>query len=202
MGYLEWEYGCTINNLSVNGKIDIQSKYAGGIIGGIKDGTIMRCNNLATVEGGNPMHGGICGRADKSTITKCKNLASVEGGNPRHGGICGYVEESTIAECTNSGSVTGSPNSGQINADVGGIVGYIGNSSVQKCKNTASITANEGWNVGGIVGTAAGNSAIELCYNKGEVTQLRKWYYSRCRWDFRPYCWLWRGDCTKLLQFR
>jgi len=60
MDYLEWEFGCTINNVTVNGKIDYSSRFIGGVIGKLKDGTVSNCtNNSQITDTTYNAHGGI-----------------------------------------------------------------------------------------------------------------------------------------------
>ena len=52
--------GCTINNVIVNGTIDIPCKFIGGVIGKLKDGTVSNCtNNSQITDTTGNAHGGI-----------------------------------------------------------------------------------------------------------------------------------------------
>lgn len=193
--------GGTINNLIVEGTIDNRTTaYVGGITGGINNGTINNCNNMARIYGKTPI-GGITGFADeKSKINNCINTGTIKcyqvlnvswlignGDLGIAGGIVGQLHNnSKIEGCKNNGEVTA--DTGTIlpkGVAIGGIAGWAYNSNIEKCNNkslihfnnTSNITRDEAA-IGGIVGGLI-KSNINQCYNTGTVTSKYNTNYGR-----------------------
>ena len=167
---------------------DVQgSSLAGGIVGQMWYGTIVRCTNNQKVIGG--FAGGIAGLVNYSSVVECHNnetgrVSSPEGvQNGCVGGILGGIRcsvgiySSDIRDCHNSAYVSGTRH-------CGGIVGfYFMNhaetpSFIQNCTNHSRVTCHRLENaigresVGGIVGhigQAWGNLCVVECSNFGDV---------------------------------
>ena len=194
--------GGTINNLIVAGTIDNKATtYVGGIAGGINNGTINNCTNMATIYGKTPI-GGITALADEnSKINNCTNNGTIKcyqvqevswligkGDLGVAGGIAGLLyNNSKIEGCKNNGEVTGDTGSILPNGvAIGGIVGWSYNSNIEKCNNkslihfnnTSNITRDEAA-IGGIVGGLI-SSNINQCYNTATVTSKYNSNYGRC----------------------
>lgn len=176
--------GCTINDLTVNGNLEVQIARIGGIIGIIKNSKISNCmNNGTIIDTKNDFHGGITGGADNCQITNCINTSTIYG-NTEIGGIVGVAYASSeISNCSNSGLIkcygTGEIRNENATAEagiVGGIVGRLSeNSTIEKCTNTGEITANastilpKGILGGGITGQAIENANVITSKNEGNV---------------------------------
>lgn len=92
MDYLEWEYGCTISNVSVNGTLDTSHDcLVGGVIGSVTQSRIYGCTNNGKITNlTNGIQGGIVGDIDSSEVKNCNNFAFIEGSG-LVGGICGQI---------------------------------------------------------------------------------------------------------------
>lgn len=145
---------CAIETGSISGTSNSNLTYcvAGGIVGEmLNDGSVMRCSNLASVNGGHSISaaytGGICGKTSSETNNTTLSI---------------------VKDCYNKGNVlhTGSwLESGY----VGGIAGYS-YGSVVNCYSAAVIKANTNTvggsvYVAGIVGNGASSSVVENCAN-------------------------------------
>jgi len=178
----------TVDDFCVRG-----SSCAGGVVGSIYYGTMVRCTNNQKVvvgrENSNPggCAGGLAGMVMYGTVTECLNNESGQvscaenARNCNTGGIVGALECAEdggyIRNCQNLAEVAGSRNCGGIVA-----VYYLSHSDatcfVQGCQNYAMVTCHHpGASVdecaGGIVGTvgqANGNLYIVECSNYGDVT--------------------------------
>jgi hypothetical protein len=189
LGIFGMVIGGNIYNLNVKGTNDSASILTGGIVGAIKDGTIRGCTNKCSItDTTTNWHGGIAGLATNSTISSCKNTAPFIKGYSSVGGICGWIDSgSVIEDCVNGDivleqtisygteTVTWKDEGKSYSEDcsvVGGIVGKCDASTVKRCTNDM-IVANGDSEVfsivGGIVGWAYNNSAIELCNNRTHV---------------------------------
>lgn len=88
---MEWEFGCTINNVTVNGIFDIADCIVGGIIGCVTQSRIYGCtNNCEILSSTSWIAGGIVGDIDSSEIENCNNFAPIQGLG-LVGGICGQI---------------------------------------------------------------------------------------------------------------
>ena len=162
--------------------------FAGGIVGQMWYGTMVRCANNQKVIG--ITAGGLAGIINYSSVVDCINNETGQISNPegvqngRVGGIIGVIrcsEEgsntSNIRFCRNFADVSGT-------GCCGGIVGwYFLNQSdtpsfIQSCYNYSKVTCHRPVNatssggVGGIVGhigQACGNLCIVECGNLGDV---------------------------------
>ena len=153
MDYLEWEFGCTINNVTVNGKIDYSSRFIGGVIGKLKDGTVSNCtNNSQITDTTYNAHAGIAGTMFQgdNEILNCSNTGTILGSSGV-GGICGtttineeFPEKScSISNCTNSGLIKSYGNQTDANSYAGGIGGTLGaKTRIENCTNLGEITGN------------------------------------------------------------
>ena len=175
---------CTINSVTINGKIDAQCKFIGGIIGKLKDGTVNNCtNNSQITDTTENAHGGIVGTMIHSQILNCSNINNIFASSGT-GGICGtnnvldvYTdEECIILNCTNSGLIKSYGNVNNTNSYAGGICGIISSARIENCTNIGEITANrntifgeeKGVSAGGIMGQAI-DSTITISKNSGKV---------------------------------
>ncbi|MBU9746758.1 LysM peptidoglycan-binding domain-containing protein [Lachnospiraceae bacterium ASD3451] len=158
-------YG-TLENITVEGRIEGTQCYVGGIAG-INRGTIKDCENRAEVflSGiGDYGAGGIAG------LNKCKVLKGEDEQNPvpaiikncvntgkveapwEAGGICAYNDCAFIYDCGNEGTVTAQYQKAYIYPDhpdwyeyaqVAGICGHMGWNSIENCYNTGKISILE-----------------------------------------------------------
>ena len=150
--------GATIKNLKVEGTVQSNNNYVGGIVGKIISGNVEQCSFTGTIKTtkAGAYVGGITGYSgngstQKGMISECVNNATVSGGVA--GGIAGYAKYSTIESCYNTGNIKATGNTG-------GIVGQSMNkTTVKACYNIAEI---QGSPVGAIVGFNGAN--ITNCY--------------------------------------
>ncbi|MDO4492177.1 MAG: GLUG motif-containing protein, partial [Lachnospiraceae bacterium] len=135
----------TISYLTVNGSINSNANYIGGIVGRVEG-----------VEGA------------YTWLSYCTSNVSITIGEGASwcycGGIAGTIEYGRVRNCINNGEIT---NIGKQDYTVGGIVGSVIGTSIIDCKNTGEIK-------GGIAGGIAGNSRdessfVEMCYNTGTI---------------------------------
>ena len=157
-GIAGYNYG-TIENCSVSGTVESSTALAGGITG-MNYGTITGCTASGHVSAGFAT-GGIVGNFVEGKITDCHSYATVEGSNSV-GGVAGYMNSNaTLAACSSTESVTAT---GTSDADAGGVVGNISaGATVTACYATGSVSAEQGSNVGGVVGFSDG--IITACYH-------------------------------------
>ena len=142
--------GCTINKLTVEGRLDANMTMMGGIIGSIKDGRIVNCtNNCEITDTTKNWHGGITAQSYNSQIDNCINNGNIYG-NSVVGGICGYLcNNSTLSNCTNSGIIKCYGTSEIKNGTAEGMAGVVGGicaknerSLIQYSTNLGEITGN------------------------------------------------------------
>ena len=124
-----------------------------------KDGIVKNLNISGSIKG-NGSVGGIAGNND-GVIKNCVSSAIIIGTSST--GVGGIVGTSTgkIENCASSSTVSGKK-------AVGGIVGWAYDGQVTNCWSEGTITGT-GENIGGIVGTNAGDNIIKNCYAKGSV---------------------------------
>lgn len=185
MDYLEWESGCTINNVTINGTIDMPCSFIGGVIGKLKNGTVSNCiNNSQITDTTCNAHAGIVGTMFQSDnkILNCKNTSTILGSSGV-GGICGTTVKNetspektcSITNCTNSGLIKSYGNQDNDNSFAGGIGGTLGAATrIENCTNLGEITGNAATTAnkqnvaGGIVGSAEKNT-ITTSKNSGKI---------------------------------
>ena len=178
--------GCVMQGV-VDGFYVQGESSAGGIVGTMSYGTMVRCANNQKVRGG--AAGGLAGMVYYGSVAECVNnetgqISSLDGyRNGLVGGIIGGIycsvesNRSDIRDCRNFADVSGTRH-------CGGIVGfYFMNhaetpSFIQNCTNHSRVTCHRlenaiGWeSAGGIVGhigQAWGNLCIVECSNFGDV---------------------------------
>ena len=159
--------------------------HVGGLVGNIKGGSVVECDNQGTVilngTAGDSRAGGVFGFMNSGVVQDCtnsgmvtSNLASAEG----FGGIGGLQQGGNVQSCTNTGSVV--VNAAAANSYAGGVVGYVQNRSKQKltisgCVNNGEISgADKLKAIGGIVGVihryCTSSSEIIGCTNEKPMT--------------------------------
>lgn len=156
--------GCTNNAVVICDGL----KNVGGIIGGLKNGSISDCSNKNTVKG-NRNVGGIVGKTDKTvSIGECSNEGEVTGieyTEDIRSNFADNVKKNSYENCWGSDFTAQKAvekyGSGYY---IGGIAGYS-EGAIEKAANKGDITGSS--NVGGIAG-AAGDYVCESA-NKGKV---------------------------------
>ncbi|MCL2011906.1 MAG: hypothetical protein FWG75_03850 [Cystobacterineae bacterium] len=143
---------------------DVREGVAGGIVGEMRESTLIGSNSAVELSG-QGCAGGIVGHMwENSTLTNSHNTGELELVAGVAGGIAGDMDgESTIS---------GSYNTGNIAATfAGGIVGRMSHSAITKTYNTGKARGAD--YAGGIAGKIWG-STLSSSYNVGEVhAQLR-----------------------------
>ena len=96
--------GGRVENLTINGNITSSGDGIAGIVGNIKNGTIYKCTNNASVSAESSLQcGGIAGHCINSIIGSCTNSGNIKG-KTLVGGISGEAYDSSkINGCTNTG---------------------------------------------------------------------------------------------------
>lgn len=139
-----------------------QKFYAGGIAGGLWDGSITNCNNRGDVMA--------------SCMYEGTDFSSFYAGGIA--GVSSSTKSIIVADCYNKGNITADTNDNWYNDDdnlyayAGGIVGNNDESIciITRCYNTGNITAineREWSEAGGITGSNSGT--VTDCYNTGTV---------------------------------
>ena len=163
--------GGTIQNVTIaSSEFDGSSRYGGGIVAYVENGSIYNCKVLGCKIDGGDSAGGIAGISDNSSIANCMVsgiISSSYSGNKDNdkygtGGIVGYVEDTTrILNCCNYAD---------LNARYygGGIVGYIpantqSENTIQNCHNVGKVIGDD-INSGGIVASGGYNANVSNCY--------------------------------------
>ncbi len=175
--------GCSMEKCCNQGSVSGEGDHVGGLAGSMGNyARFTSCENKGAVSGLD-YTGGIVGETgDNAELIACVNsgallsCGSVGGynGTSDIGGLAGRMGSSaTVMDCVNTGSIT-------VNGSmVGGIVGRItGATAVSGCRNTGSILcypnnqANDGGNIGGIVGNLGFTDAGMLvnCLNEGDIS--------------------------------
>lgn len=176
------EEGSTVSAVNRLNKysLDLDSLYAGGIVGQLTDGTVQDCRNLGESvfvssydQLQNPCAGGIVGYMT-GTVAGCVNQADISGmsdaskSDPYRddnvGGIAGATKMhyntalNVIRDCRNEGSVSG--------YSAAGMVADSSHIQISDCVNTG--TCHAGSDGGGITGLTD-NCIVERCRNEGEI---------------------------------
>lgn len=161
----------TIQNLTIaDSYIEVTGNGAGGIVGVLREGSIVNCHNINTrvssSEDGNNV-GGIVGQFSGEKIDNCTNTGDIKSSGYSIGGIAGLFVGKTTDNCVNKGEISGGKENAY--AQTGGIVG-TSTGTIINSKNNGTIIAN-GYSSGGIVGFMSSNSdeRIEKCINTGKV---------------------------------
>jgi DNA-directed RNA polymerase subunit RPC12/RpoP len=112
--------------------------------------------------------GGIVGEAEDSEIIRCINMADINGDYQKNvAGIVGCMTGSVVSHCLNSGNVS-SENVLESPSGVAGIVGSVsGSGTITCCGNAGSISS--GTDCSGVAAVVSGDVTISYCYNASEL---------------------------------
>lgn len=162
----------TIINLAVEGEVNSEQPYVGGICASnASGGRIADCSFSGTVNGTKSYVGGICGE-NKGVILRCAADGTVSG-DSSVGGICGTNSGGAIENCFNSSDVTRKSSNGNI----GGIVGQsVDNSTVKFCISVGKTSGTDSGYIGGVCGYAY-RATITNSYFDSEVSAGLKAIY-------------------------
>lgn len=150
--------GGTIFGCSVAGTVTSTGSNAGGIVGyNFSSGTVINCQNDATVSGTLRI-GGIAGYCyGNSVIYGCCNAGAVSGSS-YVGGAVGTNAGSDVHHCYNKGVLTGTNNS------TGGLIGYCTSGELY-CLYSIGTVNCPGEFKGAVIGNAIyGTSRLAKCY--------------------------------------
>ena len=185
----------TIQNVKLEGTLNITASDSGGVIGHAEACIIKNCSSSVSVTLGSSSQygiGGIIGEAEGSCISgqkyerncyilDCVNTSSIIADNGSYiGGIAGKASVCVIRNCINKGNISGKK-------ACGGIVGVTtmygpdnSGSLIENCGNNGNITATSDYfssegSVGGIAGGPTANNEewapkINNCYSSGTIT--------------------------------
>ena len=182
------------NNKKISGiNIDGYSYYK-GLFGYIKNAYIEGLVVEGEINGESKYTGGIAAYSYCSYIEECTNSIVInEENNPydnqlddtwgaRVGGIVGYSwndsYESIITNCTNNGKITYITDF-MSSAVCGGIAGDVQGTTISYCVNNANIISTDSYYTGGITGESRWSykdgygyidAQVIACYNKGNIT--------------------------------
>ena len=173
----------TIQNLTIaDSYIEATGSGIGGIVGLLREGSIVNCNNIETnvvgaSEGANVGNiGGIVGQFGTSNVAanniiNCVNTGNVKCKGLSLGGIVGKFTGEKIENCINKAEISGGVENSY--GQLGGIVGQLKTGFVINSKNSGDII-NSGYSNGGIVGIVNENAKIENCFNNGSLLSKGK----------------------------
>ncbi len=200
-GIVAFLYNSTISNcvnygniqgVTVSSAAEDSGNGTGGIVGTIdtaNPSTITGCTNFGDVTSTNQV-GGIVGKARANAgtiITNCTNgsetispTITATDSNAANTGVAGGIvgmSAVNISNSTNYGSVVGTK-------QAGGIVGYTFSSTISNCVNNGAVegtsaystATDDGYGVGGIVGTIDHNNPTTItgCTNLGNITSTNQ----------------------------
>lgn len=193
----------TLNNLVVENSCSVSGVMrTGGVTGDVSDtGTVINCENYASVTGSADYTGGVVGAAHNApslpgnygaTIDGCVNGGTVNG-ESSVAGIVGYADRSKVTNCTNSGTITGKGNYGTggiVGTNIYNIYGSIFKirptvtSQISECDNTGNISAPRAGGILGAYVSAPGddqpnsllNCTITNCSNSGTISSTTNKY--------------------------
>lgn len=169
----------TIQNLTIaDSYIEATGGGIGGIVGLLREGSIVNCNNIETNvvntgDGANVGNvGGIVGQLKTGLVINSENSGDIISSGDNNGGIVGIVSANAnakIENCFNNGSLL---SKGRANGGICGQVGKSAASIIKKCINVGTIQGIRGLE-GGICGAINDNSSstIKNCYNLGNVIE-------------------------------
>ena len=189
----------TIQNLNLEGTLNVNANYAGCVIGHAEACIVKNCSSSVTITSEASQYGigGIIGYADGTSVSgktynyerdcyilDCVNTGSITGSASGYvGGIAGSATACIIRNCINKGNITGAK-------CCGGIVGFTGGSGpgsygccIENCGNNGNITSKTSdtgeydTGAGGIAGgpTSSNNDwypHINNCYSSGTITAV------------------------------
>ena len=184
----------TIQNLNLEGTLNVNADYAGCVIGHAEACTVKNCSSSVTITVGSSSQygiGGIVGVAEGSYISAqkrertcyildCVNTGSIITETVSYiGGIVGKASVCVIRNCINKGNITGAK-------CCGGIVGLTTMSGsdnygslIENCGNNGNVSATSSVSYrSGAGGIAGGPTAINEdwyphinnCYSSGTIT--------------------------------
>lgn len=170
----------TIQNLTIaDSYIEATGGGIGGIVGLLREGSIVNCNNIETNvvntgDGANVGNvGGIVGQFGTSNVAanniiNCVNTGNIKSSGYSIGGIVGKFTGEKIENCINKAEISGGIENSY--GQLGGIVGQLKTGLVINSENSGDIISS-GDNNGGIVGivSANANAKIENCFNNGSL---------------------------------
>lgn len=175
---------CDITNCQISGAVwgwGDSGNTVGGIIGELKEGSIIESSFAGTMDG-NFTVGGIVGENTHGNIFNCFASSRKEddkiSGNTPTGGIVGY-NTGKVAGCYNTSRVHGNNWYG---CDTGGIVG-VNDGEIIGCYNTGRVDSVAGRSGSRTSGGIAGlnKKSIKDCYNTGEVAADITEVYGICK---------------------
>ncbi|MBB5219961.1 hypothetical protein HNP77_002350 [Treponema rectale] len=185
----------TIQNLNLEGTLNVNADYAGCVIGHAEACIVKNCSSSVTITSESSQYGigGIIGDAEGTSVSgktyynerdcyilDCVNTGSITGSASGYvGGIAGSATACIIRNCINKGNITGAK-------CCGGIVGVTSGSGpnsygnlIENCGNNGnvSVTGSESYDsgAGGIAGGPSANNDdwyphINNCYSSGTIT--------------------------------
>ncbi len=167
-GILAGEASGTVENVTVEGSVNLPTyDKVGGMVGYLS-GKVKDCVNKAEVLGRNYVGGlaGDCAALASSDYSGSENYGKITGSDSV-GGLAGK-----LSAANGDYVVELFKNNAEINGTykVGGVVGRLeGNVKFSICENYGKIVAT-GDDVGGIVGSSTGSHEISVCKNFADIT--------------------------------
>ena len=158
------------SSITVNGVNKNGYSWVGGLSASDENSIIENVSNYANVSA-NHYVGGIVGAGTGTKLYNVSNNANISCDSSYAGGIVGaiYPSYSIVKNATNYGNINIGKSNVFNSSAVGGIVGYAStNVAIENVSNFSSITS-EVSNVGGIVGDLNMNSTLKNATNSGKV---------------------------------
>ena len=169
----------TIQNLTIaDSYIEATENIVGGIVGALREGSIVNCHNINTkvssssAGSGNNI-GGVVGQFGTPTVVanniiNCTNTGDIQSNGFNLGGIAGVFVGEKLENCLNNGQISGGIENSY--GQLGGILGQVKTGTIMNSENRGNIVS-DGKNNGGIVGTALteAEGSIVNCKNIGNI---------------------------------
>ena len=167
VGFIGEATGATIQGIRIDSHVT-GSATIGGLVGSVKDSTILDCHGVGSVTGNaeNTQYGGLIGYAENTTIGASDSAANVTG-TTNVGGIVGEAVSSNIVSSYATGEIKTDTSKTDV-AIVGGIAGVCDSGKIDLCYSTGNVSGTR--SVGGVVGRLGGEgSTITRSMSTGDV---------------------------------
>ena len=166
MGLFGYVNGGAIKNLNIADVKVVGVASVGGLVGHIKDGTIINCSVVGgLVVGNEATTGGLAGWSEGNTIIdNCRSTAEVTGVVVSAGGLVG-ANSGRIINSHATGNVTGLGR-GMHTSSAGGLVA-TNSGHIERSYSTGNVNGSGA--LGGFAGTNTNTGTITLSYSTGNV---------------------------------
>lgn len=169
--FVSVEGNAHVKNVVVTGTVNAPTSYSGMIYTLVGNSIVENCESRVGYNG-NGWYGSIVNWIGGGVVKNCRNYGDMNTVANNVGGIVNSWNGGTIESCENYGNIICTSTA----YNIGGIVSETGNFTtgqlILNCANYGNITAENGTQVGGVVGSVQGAAIIENCANYGNLTAL------------------------------